>query len=121
GIIALMPGLSAGMSGAGAAIGGVSSLIKMTFIPSLIAMAVPFLPIILVVGAIGLAVGLLALAWSSNFMDIQGKTKAAFDFIGGIFDGLKVLLANVGLALIGIVRGAINAVVGFLNGLIDAW
>lgn len=128
GFIALLPGISGGMSIASGAVGGISALIKGTMIPSFLAtipatlaMMAPFLPLILIIGAIGLAIGLLALAWSNNWGDIRGKTQAAVDFIGGIFEGFKQLMANFGLALIGIVRGAIGIVLGILNTLIDGW
>ncbi|MEK6225801.1 MAG: hypothetical protein AABM40_05825 [Chloroflexota bacterium] len=128
GLIALLPGISGGMSIAGGAIGGLSGLIKggmipsfLATIPATLAMMAPFLPLILIVGGIALAVGLLALAWSNNWGDIQGKTEAAVGFITGIFEGFKQGMAMFGLALIGIVRGAIGIVIGILNTLIDGW
>lgn len=39
-------------------------------------------------GLIMLAVGALALAWAYNWGDIQGKTKAAWDFLQPIFQGM---------------------------------
>jgi len=121
GIIALLPGLSAGMSGAGAVMGGLSALIKMTFIPSLIALAIPFLPLILVIGAIGLAVGLLALAWSNNWGDIQGKTQAVVNAIHDFFADFTIFALSVWKGLVLGIAGAINGVIGVINGFIQGY
>jgi TP901 family phage tail tape measure protein len=44
-------------------------------------------PIVIVIALIVAAIVLLALAWKNNWFDIQGKTKAAIDFIGNAFNG----------------------------------
>jgi hypothetical protein len=121
GVIAMLPGLSGGMTIAGTAIGGLSSLIKMTFIPSLIALAIPFLPLILIIGAIGLAVGLLALAWSNNWGDIQGKAQGAVNFLLDIFDGLRIAGLLIWKALMLGIAAVINGVIGVINGFIEAY
>lgn len=121
GLIAMLPGLQSGMSLVGGALGGLSSLIKLTFIPSLIAMAVPFAPLLIAIGASALAVGLLALAWSNNWGDIQGKAKAVLDFLAGTFDGFKLLVLTVFRAIVLGVTGAINGVIGVINGFIEAY
>ena len=127
GMIAMLPGLKDGMGLAGGAIGGLSHALgiqrtgMMLTIPVAGGLNIALGPLVLVIGAIALAAGLLALAWSNNFGDIRGKTKVALEFLGRVFDGFKGMLAGWGLGIIGIVRGAINTVVGILNGLIDAW
>ncbi|MDQ2913642.1 MAG: phage tail tape measure protein [Chloroflexota bacterium] len=128
GLIALLPGVSGGMSIAGGAVGGLSTLIKggmipsfLATIPATLAMMVPFLPLILIVGGIALAIGLLALAWSNNWGDIQGKTKVAVDFLLDIFDGFKILMLTIWKGIVTGVANAINGVLGVINGFIDAY
>lgn len=121
GLVGLLPGLTSGMTLAGGAIGGLSSLIKLTFIPSLVAMAVPFLPIILALAAIGVAVFVLAKAWENNWGDIRGKTEAVVTFLGGIFDGFKLLVLFVFKAIVLGVATAINTVIGVINTFIGAY
>lgn len=103
GFVSVMPGLRDGAHLLGGALGGLSKVIKLTFIPSLIAMLVPFAPVILVLGAVALAVIALKWAWDNNLGDIQGKTAAVFK------------------ALVGIIGGAIRGVIGFINGFIDKY
>jgi hypothetical protein len=66
GMMAMLPGLSVAFSGVGAVLG--------TIIPLVSALALPVL-------AVGAGIALLAVAWSNNWFDIQGKTKAAWEFI----------------------------------------
>jgi len=47
-------------------------------------------------GLIMLAVGALALAWAYNWGDIQGKTKAVWDFLKPIFQGIWDWLSDIG-------------------------
>jgi hypothetical protein len=123
GVIALLPGLSAGMSGAGAAIGGLASLIKLTFIPSLIAMALPFWPIIAVAALVGGAIALLAVAWSNNWGDIQGKVEAAKEFIVAMISGIWTFITETIPKLIGqfieLGRGILQGILDGLGGLKD--
>jgi hypothetical protein len=86
GIVGVLPGLSSGMSIAGGAIGGLSTIIRGAAIPSLIAMAAPFAPLLLAVAGIGAAVALLVVAWNNNWGDIQGKVQAVIGFVTGIFE-----------------------------------
>jgi hypothetical protein len=120
GIIALLPGLTAGMSLAGTAMGGLSSLIRLTFIPSLIALAIPFLPIILAVAAVGAAIALLALAWTNNWGDIQGKTKAAVEFIFTVLDALGAAWSAVWDGIVAATQAAVAAILGPINAIISA-
>ncbi|NVM21314.1 MAG: hypothetical protein HWN68_05995, partial [Desulfobacterales bacterium] len=46
-------------------------------------------------GLIMVAVGALALAWAYNWGDIQGKTKAAWDFLKPIFQGIWEALSGI--------------------------
>lgn len=103
GFIALLPGISAGFSGIGGAVGflmpklgGLFTFIKVSAIPGAASLIAALGPILLPIIAIGAAVGLLAIAWSNNWGDIQGKTKAAVDFIMGL---LKPLFDFVGQVL----------------------
>lgn len=128
GFIALMPGIQSGMLIAGGAASGLSGIIKggmipsfLASIPATLAMMVPFLPLILIVGGIALAVGLLALAWSNNWGDIQGKTAAAVGFLLDAFDGFKTLLLNIWKGIVTGVASAINGVIGVINGFIRAY
>ena len=47
-------------------------------------------------GLIMLAVGALAIAWAYNWGDIQGKTKAVWDFLQPIFQGIWDWLGDIG-------------------------
>lgn len=128
GLVALMPGVQSGMLVGGGAISGISALLKGTMIPSFIASLAPIGatvialgPIILVVAAIGLAILALKWAWENNLGDIQGKTKAAIDFLGNAFDGFKLLVLYVFKGIVEGVAGAINNVIGTINFFIGAY
>lgn len=126
GLIALLPGMSAGMSLAGGAVGLVSKAIKggmipsfLASIPATIAMMVPFAPLILIVGAIALAALALKLAWENNFGDIQGKTRAVFDFLGTAFETIKATIARVWDAIGPILQGGLSAILAPIQFIID--
>ncbi len=106
GFLAVLPGMSTGFSLAGGAVGhvlpilgGFSSTLTATVIPSIGATIVALGPILIPLAAIGAAVALLALAWSNNWGDIQGKTQA----------------------VIGFLKEQLNRLIGFLNTFIRAW
>ena len=131
GLIALLPGLSSGMTLAGSAVGGVASMIKGPFIASLMsslpaigATIVALGPILIPLAAIAAAIALLALAWSNNWGDIQGKAKAVMDFITGAIeafqrDGLGGLLAYLGNFVGEAEQALFNVGLGIVNGLMD--
>ncbi len=89
--IGMLPGLSLGFSGVGGAIGTLTPLLK--------GLPVALGPVGIAITAISAVVGLLALAWSNNWGDIQGKTAAAIGFL----------------------RDQLNRLIGFLNNLIRGW
>lgn len=118
GLIALMPGVSSGMSLAGGAIGALSTVIRgpmissfLATIPATIAMMVPFAPLILAIAAIGAAALALKWAWDNNFGDIQGKTAAVFGFLGGAFEAIKGTISAVWGAIGPIVQAGASAII----------
>lgn len=105
-VIGMLPGLSAGFSLAGGAVGGLLPLLGglrvallTSVIPAIGATIVALAPILIPIAAVSAAVALLALAWSNNWGDIQGKTAAAVGFL----------------------RDQLNRLIGFFNGVITAW
>jgi hypothetical protein len=118
--------MGAGMSMVGGAVGGLASLIKgpmiasmLASVPATIAMMAPFLPIVAILAGIGLAILALKFAWENNLGDIQGKTKAAIDFIrpllnwfGEMFDRVKTWLGD----LVSAFQQALN---GDMSGIVD--
>jgi hypothetical protein len=106
GFVGMLPGLSTGFTAIGGAVGlvtpafgGLATMMTGTAIPAIGATVVALAPILIPIAAIGAAVGLLALAWSNNWGDIQGKTQA----------------------VIGFLRIQLNNLIGFLNTFIRAW
>jgi hypothetical protein len=85
------------------------------------ATVIALLPVLLPLAAIGLAVGLLALAWNSNFGDIQGKTEAVVHAIQDFFDGLKLFVLEVWRGIVVGIANAVNGVIGVINGFITAY
>ncbi len=82
--IGLLPGLSTGFSALGSGIGGVAALFGVTMPASIGATMAALGPFILPILAVVAAIGLLAVAWTQNWGDIQGKTAAAWEAIQGI-------------------------------------
>jgi hypothetical protein len=72
-----LPGVSAGIGGIVKALGPLMSN-----------------PYVAIVVAIIAVIGLLVLAWTKNWGDIQGKTKSAIDFIGVKFEEFKANIAK---------------------------
>jgi len=108
--------------------------------PSLVASAAAFAavfvaagPVLTIIGAIVTAIGfllspiglvitaiaLLAAAWAGNWGDIRGKTKAAIDFLGGLFEGFKALVVGVFQAIVQFIVDRIDDVIGAINWFID--
>lgn len=88
----------------------VAVFVYTTVIPAAIAAITAMAPIILVMAAIGLAVGLLYKAWTSNWGGIQDKLKAVWDWLRPvIMDGIIPALKQVADWVSGAVVGAFNA------------
>lgn len=128
GLVGMLPGLSAGFSMAGGAVGGLMSVfpglagsITGKVVPALGMMNVALGPIGLAILAIGAIIALFAVAWSNNWGDIQGKTQAVCDFLGNAFESLKTMLTGIWNGIRDAIKAAINAIIGFINGLITAW
>jgi hypothetical protein len=126
GLIALLPGVSSGMTIAGSAVGGLSSLIKgpmissfLATIPATLAMMAPFLPLILVIAAIGAAIFILKMAWEGNWGDIQGKTQAAINFIRPLLNWFSEIFGSIGGWLRDLVAAFQQAFSGDLSGIVD--
>ncbi len=85
------------------------------------ATVIALLPVLVPLAAIGAAVGLLALAWNSNFGDIQGKTAAVVAAIQGFFDGLKLFVLEVWRGIVVGIAAAVNGVIGVIDGFIGAY
>lgn len=124
-VIGLLPGMTAGFTVASSAVAGLtpmltamSTTLKLTVIPSIVATVIAMGPILLPIAAIGLAIGLLALAWTNNWGDIQGKATAAKDFILGAFESLKWGLATIFGAIGTALKGYINVWIDAINVLI---
>lgn len=88
-----------------------------------VGMAFAFLaanPIVLIIGAIVGAVILLATAWNNNWFDIQGKTKAALDFIGAVFqDFVNWLTITLPKAVSDFVGATINFFIGLPEAIVN--
>jgi hypothetical protein len=127
GFIALLPGMSAGMSLAGGAVGALSSALgiqrtgMMLTIPVAGGLNLALGPLILVIGAIAIAAALLALAWSNNWGDIQGVTARAVAFWQDAFDGVRLFLLNTWMGIVTGIAGAVNGIIGVINGFIQKY
>lgn len=135
GLLSLLPGMSSGFSLVTGAVSGLSGLIKLTAIPSLVAMAVPFAPILIAIAAIGAAVLLLKLAWENDWGGIREKLGAVWNFIQPILDNLWGALNMIGSVMetvsplfkaawdgiVGIVKSNVNLIIGLINAVIGAW
>ncbi len=109
------PRLIAGLIEAGIAIGsigiglkalkpimlGVSGIIKLltlsfSGIASVVGAIVGVLggPLTIIIAIVVAAITFLALAWRNNWFDIQGKTKAALDWMKGAFENTKTFITN---------------------------
>lgn len=93
--LAILPAITDNAKSVGMAVGGVLPhlgalrvALLTTVIPAIAATVVAMAPILLTIAAVGIAVLLLKTAWENNFGDIQGKTKAVFDFLSGAFTGI---------------------------------
>lgn len=86
-----------------------------------VATIVAMAPVLLALAAIGVAAGLLALAWNSNFLDIQGKTQAVVGFLQGLFDGFRLLVLNIFKGIVLGVVGFVNGIISVINGFIGAY
>lgn len=124
GFLAVLPGMSTGFSLAGGAVGhvlpilgGFSSTLTATVIPSIGATIVALGPILIPLAAIGAAVALLALAWSQNWFDIQGKTQAVLGVLGPAFEGFRTMVLSIWEGLVTGIKANINAIIGAINGL----
>lgn len=133
GIIALLPGLSTGFTAAGGAIGtvipalvGFAGTLFTTVIPAAGATIIALAPILIPIAAIGLAIGVLAYAWSNNLFDIQGKAQAVIGFLTGLFDVFRGFFIGVWESLPGPVQAAIEIItapirtlIGVIQGALD--
>jgi TP901 family phage tail tape measure protein len=82
---------------------------------------VALLPVLVPIALIGAAVALLAMAWNSNFLDIQGKTKAVVNAIHDFFDDFRIFVLTLWKGILLGIAAAINGVIGVINGFIDAY
>lgn len=126
--VGLLPGLSTGFSAIGAVVGtilpvfpGLAATLTGTVIPAIGATIAALGPVLVPIAAVGAAVGLLAMAWSNNWFDIQGRTAAAVSTVSGWLVGLQAISGEIWAGIVETYRTAINAIIGFINGLISAW
>ncbi len=87
-VVGLLPGLSAGFSMVGGAVGtalpvlsSIGMLMTGTVIPTIGATVVALGPVLLVLGAVALAAGALYLAYQSNFLGIRDITDSAVGWL----------------------------------------
>lgn len=96
-------------------------------------------PIVLIIAAIVAAIVFLALAWKNNWFDIQGKTQAAIEFIGNLFNSFVAWIQQAWMNIqaafaaawaflesvwVGITTGVMNAVnfiITTFNALLAFW
>ena len=127
GVIALLPGFSAGFAAVGAVVGyvvpllgGLATTLMGTVIPAIGATLAALGPILLPILAIGAAIAVLALAWSNNWFDIQGKAAAAAEFLGKLFQGLSDVVGGIWEGIQLTIRNSVNAIIGIVNSFIRA-
>lgn len=127
GLIAMLPGLSSGMSIAGGAVASLTentkfmTLAKQASIPVMKAVQVATSAMLGPIGLIIIAIGALYLAWTNNWGDIQGKTAAVVAFLGELFAGFQIMALEIWRGLLVGVAGVINGVIGVVNGFIEAY
>jgi hypothetical protein len=128
GVVGMLPGLSTAFSMVGGAVGailpvfpGLAATLTGTVIPAIGATIVALGPILIPIAAIGAAIGLLALAWTNNWFDIQGKTQAALGALQAWFEGFQSAVRTIWDGITEAIRAAVNAIIALINGLIGAW
>lgn len=128
GWIGMLPGMQSGIMMVSGALGGfipllggVSKALMTSVIPSIIATTIAMGPILIPIIAIGAAIGLLALAWSQNWGDIQGKTEAVLGVLRGWFDGFSTFMGGFWEGLKQTAKDAVNFVIDLVNTFIEVW
>jgi phage-related protein len=80
-------------------------------------------PLLLIIGAVIAVIALLTMAWKNNWGDIQGKTKAAIDWIRNkiqvVLDWIKAFWDQHGQRIMGIVQSIWDTVVGIFQWFVD--
>jgi len=88
-------------------------------IPVIGAVVAPFLPIIAILAAVGVAIYLLHLAWKNNFMGIQDTVKLVTDNIKAVFSAFVAILKGDWTGAMQILKDAWNntwdAITGRIN------
>ena len=84
-------------------------------------------PLILILGAIVLAVGILAKAWNENWGGIRQVFASVAQFIGAALDNLRKgfdaflgFFRSIWDGIVGIAKGGANFMIGIINGIISA-
>jgi hypothetical protein len=118
--------MSAGLTLAGSAVGGLASVIKgpmlssfAAMIPAAWAAMAPFAPFILAIGAIGAAILVLKLAWEGNWGDIQGKTRAVMGVIQPLLNSIGDIFRNIQAWLSTLVDAFRRALNGDITGIVQ--
>lgn len=75
----------------------------------------PMLPVIAIIAAIGVAVGLLYAAWTTNWGGIQDKTAAVWAWLQGVWAGFQAALASLANYWTTVLLPALLTVYNFLS------
>ncbi|RPI92882.1 MAG: hypothetical protein EHM40_11565 [Chloroflexi bacterium] len=79
-IISSIAGLIGTLSTMGISLAGIGAIITGTVIPAIIAVGSALLPVLIVIGALILVIGLLYLAWKTNFLGIRDIMNTSVKF-----------------------------------------
>ena len=100
---------------------GLTAFIGASAIPAAGALIAALSPILIPIAAIGAAIALLALAWSTDFGGIQTKTTEVIGELGKLFQGFQDTAGPIWEGVRSSVTTAINGIISAINGMIGAW
>jgi hypothetical protein len=108
-------GLVGGLPAMAAALGAIATTITATVIPAIVAVGSALLPILVVIAAMILVAGLLAIAWKTNFMGIRDTVATTVSIIKSLWRALGAFLHGDTKAMQDALKEAFNTYVDHIN------
>ena len=103
-------GLAGTLSGLGISVGAIGATITGVAVPAVVALGAALLPILVILAAVILAVGIFTLVWKSNFLFIRDATNTTVSVIKNLWKALTAFL-----------RGDTESATEFLKAAFDAF
>ena len=126
--IGTIAGFVGSLSGLGISLAGIGTAITGVAVPAIAALGAALLPILVILAAVILFIGIFALAWKSNFLGIRDNMTMVFTVIKNLWKALMAFLKGDTESAMGFLTAAfdtfgarINQVFEKLFGIKDAW